>query len=152
MANIAGNVKTLIADIRAHVRAQRDLWRQVPLAALEADGRTGFNDNYSRAYYHGHWALDASLGVGGVRGYTAYIDLASGELVNAYDPKRKAPDDAVLALALTMDDLDASKILAFLAQAAQSKISPGYPPTHEQDLQERIAKLRKDLRLDARFD
>lgn len=77
---IVQHAMTLEESIRDYARSQKEGWQQIPLLALEADGRTGFSEKYSRAYKSGYWALESSIRDGR---YQVYIDLETGELVDA---------------------------------------------------------------------
>jgi len=112
--------RSLVKDICDYSISQKNLWRRVPYLALEADGRTGFGDNYSRAYNGGFWALDGSIVNGG---YEVYVHLTTGNLVDAYfasnslsvsgvdirkeSKLKRAKDSSILGLDL--DELDAQK-------------------------------------------
>ena len=132
--------KDLVEMIREHSRSQKELWRQVPYLALEADGRDGYSDNYSRAYHTGYWAIDAGV----VRGhYTVYVDLENGDLVDPYSPDEPAWDGDVLRLANSVKELNAKKILKELKEEAQE-------PTHaaiEHPPKRWRKRLRKELGL-----
>ena len=129
----------VVKDMRDYSRSQKELWQRIPLLALEADGRTGFSDNYSRAYRSGFWALDESVSGGD---YLVYVDLATGELVDAYSasssisvcdvdvPKDSAltpaREEEVLKLALNLDGLDAQQIVTSLEEEARAPYSSYY--------------------------
>ncbi len=129
---IIANAEKVVREIHDYSRSQKELWQRIPLLALEADGRTGFSDNYSRAYHNGFWALEGSVSSGH---YSVYVDLATGELVDAYSASRSfsvcdidVPKDStlkparnveVLNLAFNLDELDAQKIVASLEEQAK---------------------------------
>ncbi len=108
----------LIDHIVAYVRNQKDLWAQVPELAFRADGRSGYSDNYSRAWHFKRWALDSSCGSRGVRGYTVFVELETGELIVATETRIPAwPQDI---LPLKIEELDAEELVAKLNAAAQA--------------------------------
>lgn len=133
----------LVDKIKEYSRSQQKQWQQVPYLALQADGRSGFNDNYSRVYYTGYWAMESSVHNGD---YHVYVDLATGNLVNAYHasssvcifdadiPKESkqilADDDEIIALAL--DDLNARQLVQMLRQQAQMPYPSYYKPEEQE--------------------
>jgi len=145
--------KTSIADeIREYVRGQRELWNQIPNLCLEADGRHGYLEDWSDAYYN------KTLGLQNV-----YIDLVTGEIINypnlqpvvhvndgiMYDPNtdwdRKAqlaPDGSVVDLDL--EGLDAEKHIENLREQANQEYWRGYNPR-------KIAQWRADIRAEDKF-
>ena len=142
-AKMIKNVGKVIEDIRNYTTSQKELWQKVPLLALEADGRTGFKDNYSRAYNHGFWALEGSINNGY---YSVYVDLATGDLINPYSSSDQAFEPAgeerVLKLALNLNELDAQRIVTNLEEKAQQSYSSHYnPDKHEEWRNETRAKL-----------
>ena len=78
----------LVERIRKYSRSQKEDWRKVPMLALEAEGRTGYSDNRSRAYMQGFWALEESVKDGY---YRAYIDLETGDIVKASSEPETTP-------------------------------------------------------------
>ena len=125
---IARNAELLALGIRDYVKSQVDTWKLVPHLALEADGRSGFSDNYARAYRQGVWAIEASVRNGS---YTVYVDLASGELVNPFAFHEQgrvvaAYDSDVLQLATRRDQIDASMLVADLKKAAKRPVASYY--------------------------
>lgn len=135
---IAANAETVIEDIRNYSRSQKEIWQRIPRLALEAEGRGLGSNNFSRAYLHGVWALSNKECD---RYPVAYIDLATGELVDTYIdgytsycghikglgipdiPKeieiRPANDKVVLNLVFRLDDLNAKKIVTGLKRIAR---------------------------------
>lgn len=106
-----------VDELFEFVRSQRELWQQIPLLALKADGRTGYSDAYARAHRQKLWAIDSSVGSQGLRGYSVYVDLETGELVNPYDRTKPASRSSVLHLKI--EELDASKLIEALEKQAQ---------------------------------
>jgi len=142
-AKMIKNVEKVIEDIRNYTTSQKELWQKVPLLALEADGRTGFKDNYSRAYNHGFWALEGSVNNGY---YSVYVDLATGDLINPYVSLNRvfepAGKESVLKLALNLNELDAQRIVTNLEEKAQKPYSSFYNlDKHEEWRNETRAKL-----------
>lgn len=72
--------------IRLHYYRQLPLLRQIPYLALEANGRGGWLDEWSRAYGHCMMAIHQknkiAPGVGG-GSYDMFIELRSGVLIGA---------------------------------------------------------------------
>lgn len=115
--------KKLVEQIREYVRSQKELWRQIPYLALQADGRGSFSDVYTRAYNVGVWPLEASIKDGY---YQVMIDLATGELISSfylYEYKKlaNAHPDLILPLINGIDELDANKIIFELKQKIKNK-------------------------------
>jgi hypothetical protein len=139
--------KELVDGIRNYARAQKELWRQIPCLALEADGRTGFSDSRARAYQFGYWTLTSSedrlLG-----GYGIYVDCATGELIRPSKPNEMAHDNYVLALAyFSFRELDAAGIIEELRRHAQEPIGSCYSAEEQKKHEEWREKKRKELNL-----
>ncbi len=81
---IVTGAEKIVEFVRDYSRSQKEFWQRIPLLALEADGRDGFYDNYYRAYRQGFWALQSSVSRGY---YSVYVDLSTGELVDAYSAR-----------------------------------------------------------------
>ena len=58
--SLKNTVKAIVLDIRKLSKSQKNIWQKVPYYALQADGISGYNDAYSRAYRQGYWAIEAS--------------------------------------------------------------------------------------------
>ncbi|MDP3640785.1 MAG: hypothetical protein Q8R53_06340 [Nanoarchaeota archaeon] len=135
---IIANAEKVVEDIHNYSRSQKELWQKIPLLALEADGRTSSNGNYYRAYHSGFWGLDN----GSDQCRSVYVDLATGELVDAYSafshffpgdvavPKKSvlkpAREEEVLKLAFNLEELDAKNIVASLEEEAKERYSSYY--------------------------
>jgi hypothetical protein len=159
--NINNGVRQLLSLINQYSESQKELWREIPYLALEADGRDGFSDNYRRAYKSGFWALDSS----NLNGYcTVYVDLATGKLVDAYFasdsfrvvgyniPKesqiKPANEENIILLAFNMEELDAREIIASLKK--ERKISyVSYKDAEEQEAWRE--RTRKELGLKRKY-
>ncbi|MEK7628786.1 MAG: hypothetical protein AAB421_05245 [Patescibacteria group bacterium] len=110
----------LIDAVRACSRAQKDLWQKVPWLALQADGRTGYSDSYSRAYNNGLWTLTVAH-----HGYcSAFVDCATGELVDA--ELRPLVEKYVLEVAAYIEQIDAHAVTKGLAADASRRTSDCY--------------------------
>jgi hypothetical protein len=153
---ITANAEKVVESIRNYSRSQRELWQRVPWLALEADGRNGYCDTYARAYSTGCWALEGSVSRGY---YSVYVNLFTGELVSAYSvpddfsvisevPKvsnlRPADNREVLKFALSLDELDAKKLISELEEEAKEPILPPYNPIGQEVWRNEI---RRDLNL-----
>jgi hypothetical protein len=68
----------LANKIRDYCQSQKELWNKIPWLALQANGRGGYCDEYSRNYRLGIIALGSGSS-GGC--YNYFIDLATGGLV-----------------------------------------------------------------------
>lgn len=116
MATIQEQRDELIAAIRARSLAQKALWQRIPYLALMANGIGGFSDGLSVAYHRGYWRLEPTLRNGG---YSVFVDLATGELVNPYKPEEPAWDDDVLLVAKRPDCIEAQAIIDQLEAEAK---------------------------------
>jgi hypothetical protein len=121
MATIQEQRDQLIATIRARSLEQKALWQRIPYLALQADGIGGFSDGLKVAYRSGYWRLPPSE-VGGH--YRAFVDLATGEVVNPYKLEEPAWDDAILSIAKEPDSIEAQAIIDQLeAQAKGTSVA-----------------------------
>lgn len=148
---IERDTAALVRTIREYVRSQAETWQLVPYLALEADGRSGYSDNYARAYRQGVWAIESSARDGS---YTVYVDLATGELVNPFSFHEQARcvdayDSHVLALATNLDQLDAAALVAGLEAAARKPIASYYDPQAQRRWR---VTTRSELKLAPRYD
>ncbi len=130
----------LVQQVREGAEQQKALWQKVPYLALQADGRTGYSDNYCRAYHQGYWAVEGSQVSGS---YTIYVDLETGVLVNAYDPRQKARDNDILRIAFGLHELDAADIIAGIQAHARMPCGTYY---NNKELRERKARIASILR------
>lgn len=160
---IKHNAKVLVENIREYSRSQQELWQQIPNLALEADGRTGYDNNYSRAYRVGYWGLDSCV-IDGY--YQVHVDLATGELIDAnvglpycpvisdvaYVPKKSqsiiAPDNKVIHLAYSLHELNAPRIIRELEKKAQEPVRDYIINADGKDWRD---KLRKELQLTEKY-
>lgn len=96
-------------EIRAYVREQRTLWRQIPYLALLADGNGGFSEAYRCAYKSGMWTAQASPD------NIILIDCDSGELVTYNGSRYVLAGDAwVVPFWKATEEIDAAMIIAEL--------------------------------------
>ncbi len=130
----------LVAAARRASRAQVDLWRQVPWLALQADGRSGYLDKYSYAYFYGYWELER--GCCGVS-----VDLETGELMSSYtaidewtgdEHVNPASDGSILCLLSNPKLLDAAAVLEKLREKAKE-------PTFEHYNEDEIRQWREEI-------
>lgn len=116
----------LVAMLQIYTTSQKDLWRKVPVLALEADGRGGYSEQYAWAYRDGVWALlvDAQGEC-----YNSAIDLESGKIVRIPILKRnpESPDNSeIIRLAGYLEMLDANEVISDLEKSIKKfKNSPG---------------------------
>ena len=129
ITDIRSGTKELVSKIREFARMQKDLWQRVPYLALQADGRTGHNDQHGRAFGQGYWAIGASSERGC---YTVCVDLETGELVSAFDPRKKASDEDVLRIAAAPDQIDAESVIAELRSEAMAPTVWYYKPEEKE--------------------
>lgn len=111
----------LVAEIRAHVRAQVELWKQVPAWALEASRRGVMNAKLEMAYAKRGWPL---MRPGQQTAAAAAVHCETGEIVEYARLKEKgetvaASDATVFALALDIECLDADLVLKGLRLLAR---------------------------------
>lgn len=155
---ILADAVKIVENIQGYSREQKKLWQRIPSLALEADGRTGFSDAYSMAYHKGFWALNAGIEEDGC--YSICVDLATGELVQAYSalsdfcqcnsekpkkskliPARRAD---ILTLAFSLDELDAPEIINRLKEKAKKPYCSCYDSKKQAEWRD---GLRKELNL-----
>jgi len=153
MSEILEDAKSLVVRIREYSVEQSSLWQQIPNLVLNAEGRTGFSEDYRLAYMWGYWAIDGSRSNTGKHA-RVFVDLDGGELVNynsAYNTgveQGLARDDEVLKLAMCLDELDVHAIIRMLKQEAKQPY-PSYYKAEEQDSWRE--SLREELGLGAIF-
>lgn len=140
---ISAETRKLIEKLREYCRSQVAIWQTIPELAVNADGRTGFDDNFSRAYHCKIWALEKTVTSAG---YEAIVDLNTGHIVSAMSPKLFAPDDVVLRLLLTPEVLDAGRIARELKREARVPISPYISKADR----ERMDQRRREFKAPAR--
>lgn len=162
LASIAEQKNRLVGVIRQYSRDQASLWQQVPNLALEADGRSGYNDTYSQAYREKTWPVLQQNG--GYGRYEAFVDLNTGEIIdfphildpiymsdgevdiNTEEMRKPAPasDEKILRLAEHLDNLDAQSLVDHLQEAAQTPYFYAYKP---QEIEQWRANLREEFGL-----
>ena len=120
---LSASTKDLVNSIRELSKSQKDTWQQVPFLALQADGRTGFSDQYSRAYCQGYWAVASTVRSGS---YSVYVDLETGELVSAFDPRKQARDEDILMIAPNLNQIDAVSLVIELAKDPERPVGSYY--------------------------
>ena len=142
---------SLVEMIKQYSRDQKELWQKVPYLALHADGKSGYSDQYSRAYRTGYWALDSST----VRGYyNIFIDLSNGDLVNARHELKIADPEHILKLAFNLEELDATDIVDELIAEGKSLPWKGYNKQEQEKWRKGIIKeynLKKKYTLNENY-
>lgn len=118
---------TLAATVRKRAHDQVELWKRVPWLSLQADGRTGFGPSH---YLQGYLPVAQTAGW-----YTVYVDLDTGDLVNASHVEQIAPDSAIMDL-----DIDAEKIVARLEERAQVPHGSYYDVEQQEEWRRRMAE------------
>jgi len=131
--------RALVKKIGDLSKKQRHLWQQVPYLALHADGRSGWRDDYNRAYTSGYWALASSQ-----RNYTVYVDLETGNLVDAYDLRKSAKEEDILALAMRLYVLRADKILRYIRFESTQPIAHYYSADDRKKREQYIASFLEE--------
>ncbi len=129
------STKELVDFIKEISRSQKSSWQQVPYLALQADGRTGYSDRYARAYCHGYWALEATVRNGC---YSVYVDLETGELVNAFDRTNKVRDEDILMIASNTTQIDATSLVVKLAKDSEQPTYSGYNAREQEKWRQEI--------------
>ncbi|MDO8571836.1 MAG: hypothetical protein Q7R79_04110 [bacterium] len=143
-------IEQLVEAIREYSRSQKRLWQRIPLLALKANGITGFSDQLSRSYHQGAWALKSSAESGR---YTIYVDLATGELIDAHLFHHKkecvpARISDILRIAAHLEELDAQSIIR---QLNGQTLEP-YPSYYKADTQDAWRKgTQNELKLQSLF-
>lgn len=135
----------LIEKLKRYSESQRESWHRVPYLALQADGRMGYNEQYSRAYKNGFWAIDLNP----ANGYHAIcVDLESGRLVDPNNPANPPNDKDLLVLALNSDKINANKIIAELERKSKAPVRRGYNnPGHQSWIQEWRERILREFNL-----
>lgn len=124
---IKTDARDLAERIRDYSRSQKDLWQQVPLLALEAQGRKYFSARYTLAYSAGHWGIGPSDEDSYRQRWWKKVDLKNGELLDVLDKNASYSD--VLELAAHISDLDAKMIVNRLKGEIRLPEGCGYDPS-----------------------
>jgi hypothetical protein len=135
--DISLNASVIIRNIRKFSEIQKNNWVRIPYLALQADGRSGYSDMYRRAYEQGYWAVETSVKGGS---YTIYVDLETGNLVNAFDPQKPANGDDVLLLAHHLEQINSQEIVDALTVASQKPEWRDYKPEDQKKWREETQK------------
>lgn len=117
---IAQKRSEMASLIRQYSRSQKELWQQVPYLALQANGRGGFSEHYSRCYSQGYWIISSSSNHSGGGFYTVIVNCETGELVY---PHKKEPASDHFLMNISIEELDASKVIKDLKKHATWKNS-----------------------------
>ena len=158
---IIASAKKIVEEISNYSKSQKNLWQKIPLLALEADGISGFNDNYSRAYREGFWALEGSIDE---NGYSIYVDLSSGELIDAYSASKvfsicnlkisknsmlePAQKEKILKLAFNIKELNAQNIVNSLKKESKQPYSSYYDSSKQKKWR---TKTKTELNLPKKY-
>lgn len=109
----------LVKDVREWCESKAELWQRVPNLALEANGRSGYLDDYSYCYNFGFWRIWGRSPRG--QYLLCSVDCATG--VIAYDAESfrqgrlvVARDRDVLHLLDRLDEIDAELVIARLEE------------------------------------
>jgi hypothetical protein len=128
---IEENTHSLAEVIREWCRSQAKEWQKVPYECIACEGITGYLDRHAYAYRFGFWQLYSSTS-GSY--FSAYVDCSNGEIVSSFsageflEKKIGAPirvSDRVI-IALSLDELDATKTLEELREYAARPPFKGY--------------------------
>ena len=124
-ADLTVQAMELVSGIRTWCKSQVELWQQVPNLALEAEGRSGYLDQYSYCYHYGFWRIWAPDHRGSTVLLTS-VDCASGELAVDVLFERKglvlSSEADVLGLGAQLDDIDAAAIIEHLTEKAAQPV------------------------------
>jgi len=139
---ISSSAEQIVKDIFTYSKSQKKSWQRIPILALEADGRIGYSEQYSRAYEHGFWALNSSIQNGC---YSIYVDLDTGNLINPHSIELSsrmldANKESVLNLAFNLDELDTKKIITSLEKKSKESYSLTYNPKEQEAWRMRVIK------------
>lgn len=109
----------MLKAVREWCESQAELWQRVPNLALEADGRSGYLDDYSYCYHYGFWRIWESSPRG--QYLLCSVDCATGVLANDSASFRQgslvvARDRDVLHLLDRLDEIDAELVIARLEE------------------------------------
>lgn len=131
----------LATEIRAWSESQVHLWQQVPNLCLEANGRSGYSEHlgsgtgglwsiWERSYRGEYWLLS--------------VDCATGQFVGNRGVSKPASDQAVLALATRLDEIDAAAIIGSLTELAHAP-RPSWCSEKEWQLKGRVRDSSRKL-------
>jgi hypothetical protein len=132
----------LVKEIQDYSMKNKAYWNKVPYLACMANGRTGWNDQLSRAAEQGYWAVNAVSGY-----YRIYVDLETGRLVTPLKLTNDANEEDILALAFQMDEIDAAKIAKELEEWAKEPYGSYYSGKQINEREENVKKTIKKFGL-----
>lgn len=135
---IKNKVKGLVSEIKYYSTSQKRKWQKVPYLCCLANGRTGWNDQLSRAAQQGYWALNAVSGY-----YRIYVDLETGRLVSPYQLDKDAADEDIILLAFT-NDLNVDEIIKSLKEWANEPYGSYYSG---KEINDREKRVQQDIKL-----
>lgn len=129
--DIVNEREKLLKDIKAFTREKRDLFRKIPLAALEVNGRHHWSKKLTVAYEKLRWKVDE---------FGTYIDLRTGELHGG--------DEHILQIAAHITWIDPEKILRRLTEHSEQELNPAVerPSDWETQKESRRNQLREFLK------
>ena len=145
---ILRQAKSIVQKINEYSVSQKVFWQRIPYLALEADGRTGFDENLNRAYSEGRWVIEGSSQHGY---YRIMVDLATGKLVNPFKPIDSAPKDVILGISSYLDQLDAKAIVERLETKSRKPCGSYYSEKEHEITDRRREQLRESLGLERIF-
>lgn len=137
----------MLKAVREWCESQAEHWQRVPNLALEADGRSGYLDDYSYCYHYGFWRIWESSPRG--QYLLCSVDCATGVLANDAASFRQgslvvARDRDVLRLLDRLDEIDAELVITSLEEDAASPqseyIARSNPhwPSKKEELRQRV--------------
>jgi len=126
--------------LRAFSVSKREQWRKVPHLALQADGRTGYNEALCTAYRQGFWKIESSISSSH---YTVYVDCFTGELVSPFsiDERELKPAHDSKVLQLKIEEINADFVINQLEKWAQEEY-PSYYNKEDQDIRREEVRKR----------
>ncbi len=129
---LTGIVDEILERLTQQILSQAELWKKVPFLALEANGRSGYSDDWNVAYQHGYWALRDIR----TKQTLAYIDCENGKLRAANECTIENTTPSKRDLLIILADLkmaDAEAVVENLQQQSTRPHSSGYDPDQQEE-------------------
>ena len=131
------DLNVAVSAIRDYSRSQAEVWQTVPFWALEADGRSGYQDSCGQACQNRSWMIESSASNGI---YTVYVDLRNGELMlPGFGSVLANSGDIARAFMRDPNDFDASRLVLQLKESAKAPYMPGFDRV-------KVEKWREEMR------
>jgi hypothetical protein len=145
---MATKLPQILIEVRQWSESQKELWRQIPNLALEADGKNGYSDDLAYCYNYGFWRIWDHSSYRGMF-LLCSVDCSTGRIGNdsaSFHHQKfvEATDEAVLRLLSRLDDIDAKLLVKKLKMATKveqndyiAKSNPNWEK-HKAELRTRI--------------